>query len=54
MMSALLPKADIADQDQNVRFTPKVDIPQRRLDVRFVPLPGVRGFHRPALRPRRP
>ena len=36
-MSALPPKADIADAMRNVRFVPKADMVQRNRSVRFVP-----------------
>jgi hypothetical protein len=37
MMSALPPKADIADRDRHVRFVPIGDIPLRLRDVCFAP-----------------
>ena len=36
-MSALPPKADIAECERRVRFVPKADIPPRTSDVRFFP-----------------
>jgi len=36
-MSALPPKADIAERDWHVRFVPKADIRANDQDVRFVP-----------------
>jgi hypothetical protein len=38
----------------DVRSTPKADIRFQRSICRDGPLPDVRGFHRPALGPRRP
>jgi hypothetical protein len=34
-MSALPPKADIAERNWDVRFVPKADIAERDQDVRF-------------------
>ena len=34
-MSALLPKADIAERDRHVRFVPKADIPRYGRDWRY-------------------
>jgi len=39
-MSALPPKADIAERDWNVRFVPKADIQAPSSDVRFTPKSG--------------
>ena len=36
-MSALSPKADIAERHRDLRFVPKADIGRRELNVRFVP-----------------
>ena len=36
-MSALPPKADIAERDWDVCYSPKSGITERQLDVRFVP-----------------
>jgi hypothetical protein len=42
-MSALPPKADIAECDGDVRFVPKADIgPNQLIDEDYVPAPGMK------------
>ena len=42
VMSALPPKADIAERGDHVRFVPKADIGARPSNVRFTPESGHR------------